>query len=72
MKVTASSTDNPSPYYSYSCLVLCLLTSLSLFSLEDGCHFRKPYSALKPHFFLQNTCKDLLISDGQVTPITER
>lgn len=51
MKVTASRADNPSPYYPYRFLVVCLLTTLSLFLVEDGCHFRKPYSALKPWFF---------------------
>lgn len=67
MKVTASRTDNPSPYFLYRFLVLCLLTTLSFFLVEAGCHFRKPYSALKPCFFLQSTSKDLLTSDVQVT-----
>lgn len=71
MKVTASRTDNSSPYYPYRFLVLCLLNTLSLILLEGRCNFRKPYSALKPHSFLQSTSKDLLISDGQVMPILE-
>lgn len=59
----------PQPPLSHSSLILCLLTILPIYFLEDGWHFRKPHSAPKPSFFLHGTSRDLLIPRGQLTPV---